>query len=551
MSVVHDQDVSCLDAFSFAHNQHLGEESDVTGLGLESFCTIPSGAQHIGSRRAYVTLLPGIEVLDLFATSERGEIWKDGSAIPCLAPRDIKGWEFYGLLYPQPEGASTLRLNGTIELLVGRAAGKQVSPSILFAFVPAGYVHQGFNMDGTAVGRTRTKASRTSPPQGTQQAASNPAIRGRPVQLVERQCGNLDFGGRSTWARLVVLCPITVFRDATSMPDQVTWGLYVSPRSRTLILVNRERGRIDLQLAALFTVDMVFRRGSSLISAFSRLFDPLGTADAVPNCFRNLDPLEIHCGITNSLVVDHLNIEADGREDYRTYFGVRLPEFFLSNDSSNLCFLIPLEAQKHRAGTKGLNLAALRPAGLRDTPVWTLAGKFDESFKAALSQYRERSKPQVAKEITTVKGGLLHLLGFDDDKNWFKALGGCTEIAFAAAVPSPEAVPKLPPSPDFSKQQKEGIVGTGAASNSDGTSTMMVHSHSGASGVPHYSGAASSSVDGGSGGAFGGCGGPQRREIHDALSTDISLTSTLNHRSPLHVRVPDWQSGVGPGGTAS
>lgn len=491
MAVVNDRDVTCLDAFSFAHIDQ-ADGADVTGLGLESFCTIPSGAHYIGNRRAFVTLVPGIEALDLYSASVWREIWKDGCAVECWVPKALIGWEFYSLLYPQPDCASTLRLNGAIELLIGRPPGKEVCPSILFAYVPGGYVHMApvapasFSSaapQSSAASRGMRPGFASVPPPSTMKS------NGRTVQTVERQQGNLDNGGRAVYARLVVLCPTSVFKDSASIPPEVTWGLFVSPRSRTMILVNRERGRIDLQLACLLTHDAVFRFCSGLTTAFGRLFEPLGTAHVVPNCFRDADPLQIHCGITNALVVDHADIEADGREDYRTHFGVRLPEFFLSNSSANLCFLVPAEAQKHRAGIRCIDLNALRE-GLPNMPMWTLEGVFDEDTMRSLVHYRERSRPPPAADITSVKGGLLHFLGIDSASIWLKAFSGCSDMTIA-----PKALSSAQPALPAGEQGPQIRTAYASQVSQEDPSSHPV--------ITPNNGTASSNVDGGSGAACG------------------------------------------------
>lgn len=509
---------------------------DATGLGLESLCTIPSGASHFGSRRAFVTLVPGVETLDLFSTSVWREVWKDGSAVECYVPKALIGWEFFSLLYPHPDCAAALRLNGTIELLIGRPPGAPSCPSILFAFVPAGYAYSGSSPVSAAASSEATAAMRRSSPSRAPAPARGV---GRTAQTVERQQGNLDFGGRATHARLVVLCPTSVFKDSTSVPADVAWGLYVSPRSRTMILVNRDRGRIDLQLACMLTHDAVFRRCGALSAAFGRLFEPLGTAHVVPHCFQGVDPLDIHCGITNALVVDHLDIELDGREDYRLQFGVRLPEFFLSNSSVNLCFLVPVEAQRHRAGARGMDLSPIRCRGIPDMPVWSLSGDFDEEGERALRQYRERSQQQPEPEFTSVKNSLLEIFGLDGSMTWLTGLAGCSDITVAPKA-LPTAQPTLPPpAPHPPEPEPDGAPkGMAQANTDDGRGAFVFSSPYDLPTDASFSG----SVDGGSGGA-GDPAVPLKGNSLEHQSTcakDITKTATggkrggvLARRSPL------------------
>lgn len=524
MTVVLDGEIGVLDAFSFAHTLP-GDNRDATGFGLlGSWCTVPSGAQHIGSRRAFVTLMPGIEVLDLYSASVWREIWKDGSAVECYVPKSVIGWEFYSMLYPQPDSASVLRLNGVVELLIGRPPGKELCPSIVFAFVPAGYAHISPSGPTGSTSAFDKRAASSRRKVSFESTAPDSAMKGSSfsctVQFVERQQRNLGLGGRSLYARLVVLCPTAVFRDTLSMPPEVVWGLYISPRNRTMILVNRDRGRIDLQLACLLTHDAVFRRNGELISVFCKLFERFGTADLVPACFEDVDPLNIHCGFTNALVADHLDIEADGREDYLTYFGVRPSEFFLSNSSTNLCFLVPIDAQRHRAGMPIDDITLLREQALPDMPIWTLAGVFDQDSMRALRHYRERSRPSPEMDIGTVQGGLLHILGLENvGSGWLKALTGCREVTVA-----PRAIPEAP--------------------------LKHLPGEPGPQDFPNpWGGAASGLVDGGSGGACGSSmplqaqashihlGEPQseasfRRLPTDALTT-VSRMTVCHTRSSL------------------
>lgn len=434
-------------------------------------------------------------MLDLYATSVRREIWKDGRALECLVPKSVIGWEFYTLLHPQPGGASALRLNGAIALLAGRPPGKEVCPSIFFAYVPAGYVHvapsgpAAFVSDppGSPAPTMRTRVG--SPAASMRTTTWSPRIsdacepstappsalkrRDRTVLAAERQHGNLEFGSRAAHARLVVLCPTAVLSDVTLMPPEVMWGLYISPGSRHVFLASRDTGKIDLHLSCLLTYDSVFRRCGGLASAYGRLFDPLGTAHAVPNCFQDVDPLDIHCGITNGLVVDHRDIDLDGRDDYRSQFGLRLPEFFVSNSSVNLCFLAPLGAEKRRTGAPSIGQASPSSSMLPDLPLWTLDGIFDEKGVRALQNYRKRSRPQ-----PDVDTGFLDVLGVSGSfTRWFSGFGSCREMTKA----SPETAQSSP------VPEEPGNVSSGGR-----TSARIVVTRCASAG---------SSIDAGSGGA--------------------------------------------------
>jgi len=179
-----------------------------------------------------------------------------------------------------------------------------------------------------------------------------------------------------------------------------------------------------------------------LIAAVARLFAPFGSQDHVPALFGpHLDPLKVHSGLTNAAVADHINVGMDGRKDYQRYFGIRLPFFFLSNASNNLCFLTPLEAQQQRAhdmgGQPGPQLA--EPGPLPDMPRWTL--HLSGSDQSALAEYRSHVRQKPPKDPSMGESILQHILGLHDvvsggggdnsmpNSNWFSSLvPACTDV---------------------------------------------------------------------------------------------------------------------------
>jgi len=377
-------------------------------------CAAPAGAAGaVGT----LQLLPGVDVLDLYGGSFKAELWKDGQAVPCWVPKALLGWEFYSLLWPRPGGTQQLRLTLTVDLMIGRPPRGKVCPSLVFAYVPANHFP--------------SNVPATQPKKGTDQGSRSPLI-------CERWSGNVDGSGKTLLARLVVLCPSVVYGDTAKLPDDRNWGLFIGPRSRSLVLLNKQLGRIDLNLATLLTIDAVFGLGQHFIDTIAHLFEPFGCGSQVPKLLAGkFDPMKVHSGLTNALVVDHVNVCLDGREDYWDVLGVRLPKFFLSNASSNLRFFTPSEAQHLRLGADPS--APLPPADpLPDLPQWTIAGPFAPECQHALQSYRVRMP--VCKEMPdpTIGDSLLELLGFDSamagSSAWpFSTLSSCTEIAVGGA----------------------------------------------------------------------------------------------------------------------
>lgn len=403
-----DQDTHWLDQFSLAKNR------DVPAGPLEVFFTNPFSSGIKPQAAGCVQLLPGVDALDLYANSVRAEIWKDGVIVPCFVPQSLIGWEFLSPLWPQPSGTAPLRLSAAVELLIGRSAGCSVCPSLLFAFVPASHLHAPIQTPNQVAG---------TPAQASSKSAT--------IQSCERLCGNLDANCRTLVARLLVLCPATVYKDTVELPDEQNWGLFIGPRSRTLVLLNRCRGRIDLNLASLLAMDSVFRSGQNLIDATARLFEPFGSKAQVPALFgASFDPLKVHSGFTNATVAEHLSETLDGREDYWQLFGVKLPVFFLSNASNNIGFLTPYEAQQLHAGTGSGPPLASNP--LPDMPRWSLQGHLTEVDQNQVLAYRMRMRPLMPPPDTG--GGFLQLLGLDNTRgsgDWFPTLGGaCSEMSF-------------------------------------------------------------------------------------------------------------------------
>lgn len=391
---------------------------------LDAFCKGPfeSGA---ASAPATLTLLPGVEALDLFRTSQIAGVWKDGRVVEAWVPRAVLGWEFYSLLWPQPTGTAPLKLAPGVELLGGRPPRGGIFSTILFAFISEGHSH-GYGPELDALEQQF----------GTARGAGG---RPRTVHASDKQCNNLSKTGHTITSRILVLCPTAVYRSSNELPVEQNWGLFIAPRSRSLVLLSRHRGRIDLHLAACFAIDAVFRLCEGLVAGVARLFGPFGTQDNVPALFgEKLDPLKFHSGITNAIVADHVNIQLDGRDDYLCYFNIRLSTFFLSNASNNLCFLTPLEAQQQRdisdGGVQGHRPRLVEPGPLYDLPRWTLRGHFTKDMREELLEYRSRViPPPVADRGPGVAETLLnHFLGVRDvaavGESWLSALSGCAEI---------------------------------------------------------------------------------------------------------------------------
>jgi len=429
--------VGCLDTFSLPGSGAASRR--ISGRGGDSafddFCRSPWHKSTVANGPPLVQLLPGVDVLDLYSNSDMAEVWKDGRTLACLVPRAVVGWEFYSLLWPEPNGTSPLRLSSDIEILIAREPKGGIIPSLLFAFVPSNHYYDAGGTAAPGNEDPKSAHSRSAIAKGNRQNM----LMGRGAMKYEKASGNLNTAFRSVTARVLVLCPSTVYRDSASLPADQNWGLFIGPRNRSLVLLNKHRGRIDLHLATLLGLDAHFRMCEGFIAAMARLFAPFGTQDAVPALFGwPLDPLRIHSGLTNSTVADHVSVQMDGREDYQRHFGIRLPSFFLSNASNNLCFLTPHEAELQRAEDGRARPHLLHPGPLPDLPKWTLSGLFGPEAQHKLVDYRSRVQPRPRDEDGGGVGGLLqHLLGVHDavdSDSWISKLvpgigpGGCTEI---------------------------------------------------------------------------------------------------------------------------
>lgn len=261
----------------------------------------------------------------------------------------------------------------------------------------------------------------------------------------EKGCGNLDEKGQSLRPRLLALCPNRIYDDAAVLPDGASWGLFVGPRHRRLLLLNKTCGRIDVHLLMLFSMDAVFQRGRSLIDATARLYEPFGTSEQAVALFSDFDPLKAHCGLTNAVIADHVDASLDGRDDYRRLLGVWPHAFFISNSSDNMRFLTPLEVQHHRTG-KDKEFAELpTPHKLEDFPQWVIGpGAVEADHRTALRKYRTRVIPRTTQPqlADSWHGGVLQLLGLhstgvkeDPWSQMVSKLGGCAEVTFAGSYP--------------------------------------------------------------------------------------------------------------------
>lgn len=147
------------------------------------------------------------------------------------------------------------------------------------------------------------------------------------------------------------------------------------------MLLKKDRGRVDLHLAVLFTVEVVFRQGAGVVAAAARLFAAFGVEEQVRELFCiNFDPLKVHSHLMSVTSADHLSIFADGRAEYEQILGVKLPEPFVSNASDNVCFLEPYAVAQPQSGP------------LPDMPSWTLRGSFTNVQALALEGYRVRAR---------------------------------------------------------------------------------------------------------------------------------------------------------------
>jgi len=433
-----DPHVSCLDTFSLA--PIIDGPGRVEGP-CEAFCQVQEKSDSSKTSASLVQMLPGLDVLDLYDTSEETQLWKDGKTCACIVPKSVVGWEFYTLLWPQPNGAAPLRLGSSIELMIGRPPGSTTCPSLIFAYVPAGQAYVNISTSGNSPRSPMAVKNRAGSAAVMQQRVLKSALRtpsgagdlGLRATAMHREriAGNLDFNSKTVAARVVALCPAATYHNANVLPDASHWGLFVGPRNRTLMLLNRHSGRIDLHLAVLFTLDAVFHGSKGLIDAFARLFEPLGTQNQLPALFANFDPLKTHCGLTNAVQADHVSNKVDGREDYMHFLGAQSDLFFLSNSSDNLRFLTPLEGQQIRS-SQAIRLPP--PPHLSSLPQWTLAGRFEESDRDGLLEYRSRIRPYpLTHSQAHRRTGLLHMFGLVDGEAWsmMSALGGCSEVSFA------------------------------------------------------------------------------------------------------------------------
>jgi hypothetical protein len=145
------------------------------------------------------------------------------------------------------------------------------------------------------------------------------------------------------------------------------------------MLLKKDRGRIDLHLAVLFTVEVVFRKGAGVVAAATRPFAAFGVQEKVRELFCiNFDPLKVHCHLMNvaNANAGHVSIFVDGRAEYENGLGIKLPQAFVSNASDNICFLDTDPAHKAQSGA------------LPDMPSWTLRGSFTNEQVDDLENYR-------------------------------------------------------------------------------------------------------------------------------------------------------------------
>lgn len=485
-----DIHITCLDTFS------MNPVSAPQAHGpFEAFCHIPAD-HHDTAPPATTHLLPGLHVLDLYRDSEKTELWINGGLRECLAPHRLCGWEFYSLLHTQPDGSSTLKLTTDVELLFGRPPGALHVPSMLFALVPEGQMYGGgfdasadvkqpaaVNMQQKTVSRETPMSTSTlkdqmldvedgplktgtsspnDPPKPLlkQVLMANSSSTGPQRQLPtighsrrristlamshERGTENLDRSGKSIMPRLVVLCPRQVFDDPQTLPDAKSWGLFIGPRSRNLVLLNRQN-RVDLNQVMLFSVDATFRKGKDLLSATARNFRAFGAESQVEQMFSesDFDPLKVHCGMTNAVVADYVDVGRDGRDDYRRFLGCCPPQFFVSLSTDNLRYLTPQEVQLHRSSA-GKKLDVPRPGTIPDYPRWVVGLKdFRSEQRQKLRKYHTNYVPrQDTRGDQDYGGGIFRMLGLyqpqpgeDALSRMVSALGGCTEVAIAAAQP--------------------------------------------------------------------------------------------------------------------
>lgn len=435
---IDDPHVTCLDTFSL----NPVPVSHAPGP-LEAFCQIPSDNPERDGPET-ITLAPGLDVVDFYGSSAKTEVWKNDACFSCLVPDCLQGWEFFTLLHPKPDGSVPVIMNPDssgegIELLFGRPPGALQCPSMLFIVVPAGQQYQ---------------VSQAAPHQATLRQRPPGRARGKSAATpssYEKANGNLDAKGQSIAPRLLALCPTTIYEDAAVLPEGSGWGLFVGPRHRRLLLLNKTKGRIDVHMLMLFSMDACFHRGRALINATSRLYRPFGTEEQVVALFSSdYDPLKAHCGLTNAVIADHINSNVDGRGDYQRLLGVMPHSFFVSNSSDNLRFLTPLEVQQYRIG-KDDTPELPTPSKLEDFPQWVVGpGTFEADHRTALRKYRTRVIPRTNPNIQNESwnGGVLQLFGLhttgaqqDSWSHMMEKLGGCAEVTFAGSKPWQEPGP--------------------------------------------------------------------------------------------------------------
>jgi len=194
-------------------------------------------------------------------------------------------------------------------------------------------------------------------------------------------------------------------------------------------------------------MDAVFHGCRSLIESTARLYEPFGTAEQAMALFSELDPMKVHCGLTNAIIADHVLASVDGRDDFRRLLGVWPHSFFVSNGSDNLRFLTPLEVQHHRTGRSQEYPELPTPLKLDDFPSWVLGvGKFDVEQQVQLRKFRTRAIPpeRSPQKSGQSRFGVLGLLGLNGTgcsemsfarPKMISKMGGCAEMTFAGTQP--------------------------------------------------------------------------------------------------------------------
>lgn len=471
---VDDPHITCLDTFSL-NPVHV---NPVPGP-LEAFCQIP--ADHAQSQDPHtVTIAPGLDVIDFYGSTEKSEVWLNGACFDCLVPRTLQGWEFYTVLHPEPEGCVPVVMNPDssgpkIDLLFGRPPGALQCPSLLFVIVPVGQQYRGPQ-------QSRAPTRQAPPgPRGHIQTNRNP-------HSYEKACGNLDADSRSLRPRLLALCPSQIYDESAVLPDGSSWGLFVGPRHRRLLLLNRTKGRMDVHLLMLFSMDAVFHGCLSLIESTARLYEPFGTAEQAMALFSEIDPMKVHCGLTNAVIADHVVASVDGRDDFRRLLGVWPHSFFVSNGSDNLRFLTPLEVQHHRTGRDAEYVELPTPLKLDDFPQWVLGvGKFGVEEQVQLRKFRTRAiPPSTSPQKNGRSFGVLQLLGLNGTgcsemsfahPKMISKMGGCAEMTFGGSQPWQEpgtVIDATRPDPGHEAEAPDwlDVFGGGKDKSSDDTSSI-------------------------------------------------------------------------------